>query len=284
MKTPKTYPTRHPHWIDNDTPSKPNWISRLNKMRLSFTGAFVIVLSLHLALIAGIYTWGNLRSKILKPRTAITKEMPEQSGPASDSLAKNEWPQSEATPVVKALPPAPKKVVETTAKNISKEQESEKRPTAKVAEKKPEPAKTPERVVSVPAKPQPPSPVKANDSALREQFLAARNATNPREDVSEVRKAIAVKTTSIAAQNPDTPLPPKSVAANSANPKPEAAREISPTPAITEYTLSGGDNLYAVSRRLQVSYNDLLEANGITDPRQLRVGQKLKVPLSKSDS
>ena len=33
-----------------------------------------------------------------------------------------------------------------------------------------------------------------------------------------------------------------------------------------------------VSRRLQVSYNDLMEANGLTDPRQLRVGQKLKVP------
>ena len=30
-------------------------------------------------------------------------------------------------------------------------------------------------------------------------------------------------------------------------------------------------------------YNELMEANGITDPRQLRVGQKLKVPDRKSD-
>jgi LysM repeat protein len=282
MKTQKTYPTRHPHWIDDPEQKNPNWISRLNKMRLSFTGAFVIVLGLHLALIAGIYTWGNLRSKILKPRAAITNEVPEQSGPASDSLAKNEWPQSEATPVVKALSPAPKKVAEATAKTIAKEHESEKRPTAKVAEKKPEPVKTPERVVSTPTKTQPPSPAKTNDTALREQFLAARNATNSREEVTEVRQAIPVKT--VVAQNSETPLPPKSVAANSAPPKPEAARENPPTPAVTEYTLSGGDNLYAVSRRLQVSYNDLLEANGITDPRQLRVGQKLKVPQSKSDS
>jgi LysM repeat protein len=33
-----------------------------------------------------------------------------------------------------------------------------------------------------------------------------------------------------------------------------------------------------VSRKLQVSYNDLMHANGLSDPRQLRVGQKLKVP------
>jgi LysM repeat protein len=33
-----------------------------------------------------------------------------------------------------------------------------------------------------------------------------------------------------------------------------------------------------VSRKLGVSYNDLAKANGIRDPRQLRVGQTLKVP------
>ena len=52
---------------------------------------------------------------------------------------------------------------------------------------------------------------------------------------------------------------------------------------MTEYVLNGGDNLYSVSRRLQVPYSEFMEANGITDPRQLRVGQKLKVPDRKSD-
>ncbi|MFM8984322.1 MAG: LysM peptidoglycan-binding domain-containing protein, partial [Spartobacteria bacterium] len=53
-----------------------------------------------------------------------------------------------------------------------------------------------------------------------------------------------------------------------------------PTPVTrpSEYTLAPGDNLYMVSRRLQVSYNELMQANGLSDPRQLRVGQKLKVP------
>jgi LysM repeat protein len=56
-----------------------------------------------------------------------------------------------------------------------------------------------------------------------------------------------------------------------------------PAPA-SEYTLNSGDNLYAVSRRLQVSYSELMAANGITDPRQLRIGQKLKVPARGNDS
>ena len=55
-------------------------------------------------------------------------------------------------------------------------------------------------------------------------------------------------------------------------------------PVLREYTLSPGDNLYAVSRRLQVSYKDLMVENGLTDPRELRVGQKLKVPARKSSS
>jgi len=42
-------------------------------------------------------------------------------------------------------------------------------------------------------------------------------------------------------------------------------------------------NTEPISRCLQASYSDLLQANGISDPRQLRVGQKLKVPERKSD-
>ena len=58
-----------------------------------------------------------------------------------------------------------------------------------------------------------------------------------------------------------------------------------PTPALVgEYTLNTGDNLYATSRQLQVSYSELMEANGITDPRQLRIGPKLKVPARGNDS
>jgi len=51
-----------------------------------------------------------------------------------------------------------------------------------------------------------------------------------------------------------------------------------------EYTLVSGDTLFAVSRKVHVSYQEIAEANGIKDPRQLQVGQKLKIPSGKVTS
>ena len=51
-----------------------------------------------------------------------------------------------------------------------------------------------------------------------------------------------------------------------------------------EYTLVSGDTLYAVSRKAHVSYQEIAEANGIKDPRQLQVGQKLKISPAKITS
>jgi len=78
----------------------------------------------------------------------------------------------------------------------------------------------------------------------------------------------------LIATNPEVSSAPSIASApTTPAPKPDA-----PAPRPSEYTLAPGDNLYMVSRKLQVSYNELLQANGLSDPRQLRVGQKLKVP------
>lgn len=44
------------------------------------------------------------------------------------------------------------------------------------------------------------------------------------------------------------------------------------------YVVVKGDNPYSIAKRLEVSYTDLLELNGIDDPTKLQIGQKLKVP------
>jgi LysM repeat protein len=87
---------------------------------------------------------------------------------------------------------------------------------------------------------------------------------------------IAVPAT--AANDEELPVK-KAMPANVAAPSapPAAARPVANTTA-SRYTLAPGDNLYMVSRKLGVSYDELARANGIQDPRQLRVGQTLKVP------
>jgi hypothetical protein len=45
-----------------------------------------------------------------------------------------------------------------------------------------------------------------------------------------------------------------------------------------EYVVNSGDNAYLISSRLGVSYAQLAEANNLSSPRDLRVGQRLIVP------
>ncbi|MAB76957.1 MAG: hypothetical protein CMO47_10950 [Verrucomicrobiales bacterium] len=45
------------------------------------------------------------------------------------------------------------------------------------------------------------------------------------------------------------------------------------------YIVKPGDTAWAISRELGVSFNDLMQLNGIDRPETLQIGQKLKVPL-----
>jgi hypothetical protein len=113
MKTSPSYPTRHPNWIDVDPETeleKNNLRARFIKMGLSFKWAFLIVLGFHVILLCGIYAASNLKPKAPHPTAAVETPTTTPDGPKSDALARNEWPQPDATPEVKALPPAPKKV------------------------------------------------------------------------------------------------------------------------------------------------------------------------------
>ena len=47
---------------------------------------------------------------------------------------------------------------------------------------------------------------------------------------------------------------------------------------LKEYIIQPGDSLSGIALKHQVSSGDLAEANGITDPNKIRVGQVLKIP------
>lgn len=51
-----------------------------------------------------------------------------------------------------------------------------------------------------------------------------------------------------------------------------------PRPSVTSYTVLGGDTLFAIARAHGISVRDLMDANGISDPRTLHPGQTLQIP------
>lgn len=77
-----------------------------------------------------------------------------------------------------------------------------------------------------------------------------------------------------------TPMPlpsPSAVALPSALASPPASPQPSPVAERT-YVVKQGDNPAAIAAEFGITADALLAANGITDPRTLQVGQKLKIP------
>jgi LysM repeat protein len=52
---------------------------------------------------------------------------------------------------------------------------------------------------------------------------------------------------------------------------------VTPTPVI--YVIKKGDTLLVIARQFGVTVNDIQDVNGITDPRRLRIGQEIIIPL-----
>jgi LysM repeat protein len=56
---------------------------------------------------------------------------------------------------------------------------------------------------------------------------------------------------------------------------------MTPTPVI--YVIKQGDTLLPIARRFGVTVADIQEANGISDPRRLRIGQEIIIPVKAGD-
>ncbi len=64
-------------------------------------------------------------------------------------------------------------------------------------------------------------------------------------------------------------------------PAPTATPTVTPTPLI--YRIASGDNLLKIAQQFGVSVSGIQDANGITDPRSLRVGQELLIPVEEAE-
>jgi LysM repeat protein len=71
-----------------------------------------------------------------------------------------------------------------------------------------------------------------------------------------------------------TPEPPPEV-----TPGPEETPEFTEEPAYTTYVVKKGDTLFGIAKKNGITLKALMDANPeVTDPKKLRVGQKLKIP------
>lgn len=277
MKRHTTYPTTHPHWIDSDDDSE----ARGWRLGISFKSAFTIVLALHVAAIGGIYAYSSASPRKSAVAAVKQQDPAAEAGPKSDALARNEWPEPEAQPQVVATPaPVEKKVAEAKAPVPIKKSElvdAAKSKEQSVPPKLAQVAKVTPKVQPKPA----PAAKPATQEDLKKAFLATRESTIP--DI-EIREAIPVtgEYQPVVASNAEVSQAATLAAEPATTIDNPAKVTVASTPSRPSiYTLAPGENLYMVSRKLQVSYNDLMQANGLTDPRQLRVGQKLKVPAEK---
>ena len=238
---------------------------------LSFPKAFVIVLAIHLLVIGGFYIFGAVKSMKGPLYAGVT--------PTKETVQRDKkWLKEH--PVL----PEPTAKVGQSGTTNPKEQAKKDKPAAAphvVSSGKKEPKPVAARTKPVTTKPAPvakaeptpaPSVPESDDPPWlgRAKAMLAANppqpvpAKSPVETKVETRRAVpAVNEAPVVA----TPSAPAEVSIPSG-----------------EYTLVSGDTLYSVSRKAHVSYQEIAEANGIKDPRQLQVGQKLKIPPAKITS
>ncbi len=49
---------------------------------------------------------------------------------------------------------------------------------------------------------------------------------------------------------------------------------------VAEYTVVKGDSPYKIAKKFKITPDELMKANGITDPKKIQIGQKLNIPAS----
>jgi len=90
-------------------------------------------------------------------------------------------------------------------------------------------------------------------------------------DASNPTVAVALRSEAKTSRSPSKPI------AKDEGPK-SSEDEKAPASSGKIYTVVRGDSPVTIAKKLKVPYADLIALNHITDPRKLRIGQKLLIP------
>ncbi len=110
---------------------------------------------------------------------------------------------------------------------------------------------------------------KAAPKPVKPSVVETKSATKPEPTPAPVTPPKQVERPPV--RNVETP-----------EPKPATADQMQPRPpkaiAVKTYRVAKGDTAYSIARRHNVDWQELLRVNGMTDPRQLRADQVIRIP------
>jgi hypothetical protein len=248
---------------------------------ISFKTALIIVVALHVFGALCLMSFSSLKKK-------KSKEMQEIRQKDSEFLAKTtdqEWPQQKQKPKVVAVSPIKQQVV------ISKTASSPI--IIPLKPKRTIPPKLPSKPIIAQSTPKP-TPKPTPKQSVSQKAYAKRNLTDKEKTIlasslsktiqnAEVDGELKNKMKQLMAKaNTYVDDRPSQVEAEAPSLAATLLDEIeSPLPELygkKTYRLSSGENLYMVSKKLNVPFNALVEVNNIRDVRDLYAGLELMVP------
>ena len=286
------------------------------KNPISYKTAFVIVVLLHIATYGGITLLSKYKAERKKIIAAAESSTGPYSDALEDvwptdnlKLKVVAKPTPKPFPSIKPVAEATKSVPKSTPKAIALATPTSE-PVQKASIKPIE--ETPRLVVSVPKLTPQSTPIVASIKPVEEAQItvstprpthrstptvtsikpveeAPKTVSTPRSTPTIASIKINKEPSKLTAQIPPRPIFEQRPVPNHLPPDMEKAlkemsneiqRDLGGSPATErKYTIQPGENLYMIAHKMQTSYRSIMIANNIKDPRELRVGQTLKIPI-----
>ena len=116
--------------------------------------------------------------------------------------------------------------------------------------------------------------IKTRERAFVPPLTSTETQNKPADTAQTANQASADKTRAAAAPKEND----RQHDATSSHSSMKEERPKTPSSSGKTYVVKKGDNPVGISKKLKVSYADLIALNHIDDPRKLKIGQKLLVP------
>jgi LysM repeat protein len=266
-----------------------------------FIHAFLIVMGLHVVAVGSFYGFSALKKIRNSDKMALNQKPPVYAGVQEPGTPPKV--SSETKSPAEVLHKPPQKAPTNTTKTAKKLPPSSKEPSAEIRalfERR-----HPQKQALVGNSSNAPTLATQEQGGSSRPSFDSLHKVNPGETLAQIAKSHGVRTAEIRnanhlndsddlqvgqklkipASDPHPPLQLVEKEVDQPSQKVEEPEKFIPKPERIApngvYTVQRGDNPYMVARKLGVSFTDLMTANSITNPADVSIGMKLKVPSNK---